>query len=60
MRNGTNKHFTREEINRRFRTLSESNEDLLTPNGSYQDFCKVIDRHRNIIFKNLKKNKNDE
>ena len=47
--------LTRDEINRRFHALSESDEDLLTKEGSYKDFCDVIDRHREAIIRNLKK-----
>lgn len=54
MRNGKS-GLTRDEINRRFHELSESDEDLLTKEGSYKDFCDVIDRHREAIIRNLKK-----
>lgn len=60
MRNGTRNHLTREEINKRFRLLSESDEDLLTTNSTYKDYCDVIDRHKDVIIKNLKQRRDAE
>lgn len=56
MRNSSKPTLSREDINKRFRELSESDEDLLASNSSYQDYCDVIDRHKDTIIKNLKQN----
>lgn len=56
MRNGSKKRIPLEELNRRFKVLSESDEDLFTKDSlklGYSHCLEVVGKYKDVILKNI-------